>query len=917
MSMRLLRRATAALFLASTPAMADGPVFTRAGGIAGSAGASPAWAIGSGGDAHFATGTIAGSPVVTAGTLASTAAPPEIAVVGRSLAARFSDSLNVRDYGAMCDGVTDDYVPLQDAVDVATGHIVGSTTLTPQQKLAATLAVLDGRGPNPSGAARIVVPGSACVSSHALVATLNGNSMLGLVGDGQQDSELVFTGPTDGLDINYAAASPSTNGNDGAHNGGNWKGQGIYVADIGFVTAYQGDNTKATTRALAINAIALTLANAPPFSVIRNVSFRTRDGYDGRMTEGWGFGLQFQNADNLYMDNVQSVASGPADTIGFSFPSTYAAGDSSGHGLIDCFRCGALGGFGYFDVPGAGYQAITLDHGFAVTSGPGSFAIRWVAPSQSLSGSLVVSNGSFKADSAIVKLTNIGTVFSHDNFYYNTSPLPGQDFHGVQMVNVDWVNQHGDTIVLGAAGAQGAGHLGYGETIDAGVSGPTTYDGQPSLVAGVTVSGGDVGFQGQGANLRVQDGICYATATCYQDTYAGTDARFHPQFLAMTTTDQVTWADDGQAAQMIYGAATRRFASGFELGMPGITSPAGQVGYAGGIDWHSVAAASIAAQNDYDCREVAVGGVAGSSGQGALSFYCAGGINLYGPLSATTGRFSGTLLDPYGVVRSGGTNMGTFDSLIAGSTAPNFDYRQIVGATQGAAAGTDGTGTLYDFGTGGRVMNGPLSVPTATLTTGILDTPAGVPLNINAPFVNETMGPVVAQAFRVNGFAFPASPTAACNTGTFGFGLSPAGMVDLSYCATSGTSLYAPLLAGARGGGGAGPGGSDTAAALIDGAPGPGAGASGLTVTATDDTGGQILVCSGTLASLTEVLPANPRPKMTFHLTSECSVTTLTVAGGTSSAGVTATVVGAPTSIAPGSPATFVYDNDRSVWARW
>ncbi len=104
---------------------------------------------------------------------------------------------------------------------------------------------------------------------------------------------------------------------------------------------------------------------------------------------------------------------------------------------------------------------------------------------------------------------------------------------------------------------------------------------------------------------------------------------------------------------------------------------------------------------------------------------------------------------------------------------------------------------------------------------------------------------------------------------------------------------------------------------LVDASPVPITVTSGASVPATDNTAGQILVCSGTLASLTEVLPPNPRPKQTFHIAAECPVTALTVTGGTSSAGASALVLGTPGSIGPASPVTFLYDNDRLTWVRW
>jgi hypothetical protein len=98
---------------------------------------------------------------------------------------------------------------------------------------------------------------------------------------------------------------------------------------------------------------------------------------------------------------------------------------------------------------------------------------------------------------------------------------------------------------------------------------------------------------------------------------------------------------------------------------------------------------------------------------------------------------------------------------------------------------------------------------------------------------------------------------------------------------------------------------------IIDSSPTPVGAASGSTQPGSTGSTGIILVCSGTLASLTVTLPPLPQAKQPFHIASECTISALTVTG------VGATVLGAPASITTATPITFVYDNDRSVWIRW
>ena len=100
---------------------------------------------------------------------------------------------------------------------------------------------------------------------------------------------------------------------------------------------------------------------------------------------------------------------------------------------------------------------------------------------------------------------------------------------------------------------------------------------------------------------------------------------------------------------------------------------------------------------------------------------------------------------------------------------------------------------------------------------------------------------------------------------------------------------------------------------VVDSSPVPVAAISGSVQVAVQNSTGMILVCSGTLASLTVTLPPNALPKQTFHIASECNITALTL--GTQPPG--GVVLGAAGSITPSTPMTFVFDNDRLIWLRW
>ncbi|MGI4958873.1 MAG: glycosyl hydrolase family 28-related protein [Janthinobacterium lividum] len=651
---------------------------------------------------------------------------PALAIASRTLSARFSDSLNVRDYGARCDGTTDDTAAFRAAIAVATGQV-------PAGGVAAQFSAVVGVGPNRNGAAKILIPSGACILSGTLTANMLANSSFAIVGEGTSNTELVWTSSGDGLDINFSPnPSNATTGNIGGNDvarSGTFLGQAVYVKGIKFATAFAG----ATNPGIALNikAIPLINANASPTQVIEDVVITNRGGWAAD-TQAWAVGLRYTDPDFLFMNRVEVVDPREARTIGFQMVSDAPVG-GTGHSEIVCQDCGSIGGARFFDISGWGIQGVFLERPYWIT---GQTGITWLSAVNGSAGSLSIHAASGGSGQELVHVQNIGTVFSSGSFYYTINHPTGHDWHAMWLDGVDWVNVSGDTIVAPAAGAQGTGYNAYGVLLNQGANGTTTYDPQPSLVSNVSISGTDLGFLAQGPNVVVQGGICYAATICFRDAYSGTDARFHPQFLHMTTSDELLYAEAGQDT-VVHGSLSQFFGAGFELGMPGIAIPGVGNGTIGTIDWHSAASSNgtLSGLNDFDCRTYVSGGAAGTSGLGTLNALCKGGI----------------------------------------------------------------------------------------VTTG----------------------------------------------------------------------------------------------GIVDGSPQPVAAASGGTITAVDNTSGSILVCNGTLAWLSEIMPANPRNKQTFHIASECTVTSFTVSGGTATTGGVATILGAPSSITATTPITFVYDNDRLIWTRW
>ncbi|WP_428395329.1 glycosyl hydrolase family 28-related protein [Lichenicoccus sp.] len=77
--------------------------------------------------------------------------------------------------------------------------------------------------------------------------------------------------------------------------------------------------------------------------------------------------------------------------------------------------------------------------------------------------------------------------------------------------------------------------------------------------------------------------------------------------------------------------------------------------------------------------------------------------------------------------------------------------------------------------------------------------------------------------------------------------------------------------------------------------------------------GGAILNCAGRLSTFTWRLPPHPTQGQRVHLASECTVSRFTL----QPRGQGIAVIGAPGTISPATPLTFIYDATNRIWTRW
>ena len=544
------------------------------------------------------------SQAIVASTITSSASPPAFSIdssgnailgsltvktvsgsVSRSLSVRFTEHLDVLDFGALCNGTTDDSA----AFNATSAYALSN--------------------PKDNSAYEIDVPAGRCLLKSPWAINYNTNTSLRIHGDGSSHTELQFNGGINGLYVTFAA---NPNGNDFSRQGSSL-GQGIEVDGIHFVSN-TGSGDKGT--ALTVIGIPLVSASNPPFQVYSDLEFSNSGGYSDR-ANNWAGAMYLQDPDNVYVDHAMFWDHNLLFNVtsrDFWIHSTAPAA-GPGHGNINLASVGAVGGNTGIQIDGNAIQGVNISHSYTIDVATG---ISWFANPNSLSGSLTIDHSSLNANRNIVEVGQVSTVFSDHNFYYNTGPTSGASFVAFQSEGGDTISSTGDTFVGPLAGNQGAGYASTAIFI----ASPGTYDPQGSIISGDIVSHFDNGYLASGGPTTFVGNYAGSdTGTCYRDTGTETDLRIRPTFIQMTCGQQLISTDSQALNSNTDWISQKSFNGSIELGLPGVVSSAGITGQTGQIDFHSTSANTIAALNDYDVRIRPEPGIPGTSGAAALDVY--------------------------------------------------------------------------------------------------------------------------------------------------------------------------------------------------------------------------------------------------------------------------------------------------------
>ncbi len=573
---------------------------------------------------------------------------------------RLAGHLDIREFGARGDGSTDDTKAFADAALVVTGHadrVVGMD--------AARLSLLAGRLSR-SNAVELDLPSGRYVLNRTVEFEFGPNTSLVLRGDGSANTQLQFNGGIDGLRIRM-------NRNDGGnrtdiHRQGAWPGQSVrmsgiqFEANTGIVAAAAGRNSNSvpggTQAGHAGTAISITGMPGEGASFMApelfdDIVFTNARGWtDG--ANNWAGGFFLQDMSNVRLERIvwaDTALGNNTTSIPIWYHSTAKAFRTAGQGNFNVTDALIEGGNTAVRIDGQAIQGVVLDKLFTVGVKVG---VSWLAPPNSLTGSLVLANSSMGASSNMVLLDNVSTVFSHHNFFYDVAPPVHTNPVFFSASGGTTVESDHDTFYGPIAGYEGVGfnataifYSGFGSP------NPDPSQFSDDIIThfddGIVASGGPVAFDNiEVASDTGTNPVTGAhTGLCYRDSGTTADVTQHPIFTNIHC-GRDTVANDGRTL----GTLTQwnllpHFAGGLDVGAPGTSSPNGNAGAAGVIDLHSLssAAGSPARRNAFDVQLKPVGGAQGLDGQGALEVRD-GLTRFTSPLLAPVIRFNRFVVPP-------------------------------------------------------------------------------------------------------------------------------------------------------------------------------------------------------------------------------------------------------------------------------
>ena len=434
---------------------------------------------------HLGTGTVVDG--LSASVL------PLGASTSRALSARFSDTFNVRDYGAKGDGITDDTAAFRAAIAAAVN------TVAPR---------------NSNTGIKIYVPCGKYALSSELTVTTGPNAAIGFYGDTASCTELQWnTAVPIGLDFELPQQTQTGPQRSTASTAGGL-GVAVDVEHLSLVNNAPGNGYFGT--ALAIHQPIPTNANASggPDQTISDVRwYALAPGLGGSSVDGqgWMIGIEATETPDLHIDHVtgtqwgnSNFGFGPTGSIGIHLVSTGASGVyfEQQVWLTNYSQQGAYRGV---VVDGHNLQGLYASGLFLLQNWR---SIDWEAPTEDASASFTLTNSSINGQQDGIFLANVKQVMIS-----NTEILNGgsnglgakvvNDYHGIYDTNADDVMISNNVLIPACSACTyslvASGHKGYGIFILHHAS----DDGQGSVIHGNSIAYGDVGIHVGGSQIHV------------------------------------------------------------------------------------------------------------------------------------------------------------------------------------------------------------------------------------------------------------------------------------------------------------------------------------------------------------------------------------------------------------------------------